>query len=1753
MRKLYAFFICCLAFVSLHAQDFSNKGKDFWVGYGYHQIMTNGNAQEMVLYFATDQVTNITINIPGTGYTQTLTSGALPQVLTSNPIPKAGLGDVRLVNESTTPENKGIHITSDRPIVAYAHIYNSNVSGASILFPTNTLGKEYYSINYENTSNTNNANCWFYVIATDTGTTTVEITPSAATLNRPAGVPFTITLQQGQVYNLMGQLTTSFNPFRGVDLTGSRIRSISTGTSGCKRIAVFSGSGRISITCNTNSSSSDNYMVQAFPKSAWGKKYLTTRTGTTTPLSLINNKFRICVTDPATVVTVNGAPIAVPLQNNFYYELAATSQPQRIEADQPICVAQYVTSQGACGNGTPGDPEVIYLSPVEQNISQVIWNATPNFNINNHYYNVIIPNGGTAISSFKLDGVAVNPALFTVHPQDPNYSYLIATVTAGQHRIESDSGFNAIAYGFGSAESYGYNAGTNIRDLYNFLTPINPLSLVPDPVACTGTPIFLSVTFPFQPTSLQWDFNGFQTPNVTISNPASINDSTYLIGTKRVWRYKLPTMYTYAPSNINPGYPITITAGTTDSEGCGNSVVRDFNLAVYDPPSVNFTWINNGCFTDSVRFNDATTYQTGTYSYKWYWDFGDGTRDSVRNPVHLYTAPGTYTVKFAMISNVGCLSDTGVRQVVISALPTASISGSTTVCQNSPSPNITFNTPNATAPYTFSYNINGGPSLTATSATSNIVNVPVATSVPGTYLYTLESITGNSCFNAQSGTATVVVLPTPNASISGNTTICQNSTSPLVSFNVTNTTTGPYTFSYNINGGAVQTVSTTGASTSATVAVPTSTPGTYTYNLLSITDGTANSCGRTFSNTSVSVQVNPLPTASISGSRNVCRNTTAPQVTFTGAGGTAPYTFTYNINGGASQTVSSAAGSSTVSLTVPTATAGTFTYNLISVQDGSSVNCSQLQSGSATFVVYELPTASFNWSSPTCEARRIDFLDASVPNSGTIVEWLWNFGDPASGADNTSALQNPSHTFMSAGNYTVTLKVKTDLSCESVILSQVVSVYARPVAGFINPEVCLDDSFAQFLDTSSVAGGSITQWLWDFGNPSSGPNNSSTLQNPQHSYSTIGTKDVILIVTSNQGCRDTVMQSFFVNGDIPVAGFSVQNPNGLCSSDTVRIVNNSTVNVGTVVKVEIYWDNLGAPGDVEIDQDPTPGKVYAHLYPNFQNPLTRTYQIRFRAFSGETCIDEQVRDITLNATPLVQFNPIPDTCLNIAPFQIVQASEIGGVPGSFVFSGPGVNAAGVFDPSSVGPGTYSILYTYTSNRGCIDSARRSIRILQPPVANFGFSLPACETKTITFTDSSSVPASAGALVTWTWDFGDGTPLVIRTNNSAFTHTYAAAGAYLVKLFVTTAGGCNSLYREKWVNVKPQPLANFSFTDTACLPNARIQFRNLSSIADGTENAFTYTWNFGDPASGLQNNGSTAKDPVHIYAGTGPYTVRLRVRSGDGCIDDTSIVVNSIHPQPDAGFSINKPSICLGDNVTFIDQSNPADGSFNQWYWSFGDQNSSTQQNPEHIYTDTGTYEVQHYIVNSFGCNSDTVSRFFTVYPFPVADAGPDKELLEGYSVLLEGTASGNDLEFVWTRDNNQTNNLYLNNNRILRPTSTAIDDILYTLTVTARGGCPISDQVWVRVLKNPRIPNTFSPNGDGINERWEIQYLKDYPNAKVQVFTRTGQKVFESRNGYLQPWNGTFNGKPLPVDTYYYIIEPESGRKPVTGYVTIIK
>ena len=113
-------------------------------------------------------------------------------------------------------------------------------------------------------------------------------------------------------------------------------------------------------------------------------------------------------------------------------------------------------------------------------------------------------------------------------------------------------------------------------------------------------------------------------------------------------------------------------------------------------------------------------------------------------------------------------------------------------------------------------------------------------------------------------------------------------------------------------------------------------------------------------------------------------------------------------------------------------------------------------------------------------------------------------------------------------------------------------------------------------------------------------------------------------------------------------------------------------------------------------------------------------------------------------------------------------------------------------------------------------------------------------------------------------------------------------------------------------------------------------------------------------------------------------------------------------------------------------------------------------------------------------------------------------------------------------------------------------DITYNLALTGIGGCTVNGSVFITVLKSPIVPNAFSPNGDGINDTWEIKYLNSYPGATVMVFDRYGEAVFSSVN-YTKNWDGTYNGKPLPLGTYYYIIDPKNGRQKMSGSVTILR
>lgn len=647
------------------AQDLSNKGKDFWIGYGNHVRMMGGNAtQTMQLYITSDVNTSGKVEIASLGISQSFS-------VTANNIVAIDIDNAAALRDHGLYDH-GIHVTAKDPVVVYSFIYQSAVSGATVCLPTNTLGREYYSVNFDQQSNeNNNSHSYFFVIAADTGTTTVEITPSVDTkIGQQANTPFLVNLKQGQIYQVMGALKPGNNGRYGYDLTGSRIRSLNNG-SGCKKIAVYCGSGKISIGCDAPNSS-DNLYQQMYPVNTWGKKYITIP-----GLVNVNNHYRIVKSDVNAVVKLNGTIIDPALfNNNFYYQFSS-SKTNVIESDKPILVAQYFTTQGCSGNKPiTGDPEMIYLNPVEQTVKNVTLTSmqpAQNTQIREHYLNVLVKNDPAAISSFKIDGYAYSN--FSAVPGDNAYAYAQIPTFQGTHNIQCDSGFNIIAYGFGDHESYGYSGGTNLKDLYQFASIKNDYAELQFPSTCTDAPFNLSMTFPYEPLRIEYKFNGLF-PDEKVDKPVA--DSSWLVNGRRLYLYKLSKKYTVSKAG---NYPLNILAWNPTPDGCEGLQEIQYELKVYEKPIAKFSWNGGRCEKDVIQFKDNSGTQERPIQ-KYFWDFNTGDTSMKKDPSYAFAAFGKYKVRMKFISDIGCLSAEDSSEIIINPNPVASFTTEGPYCNN---------------------------------------------------------------------------------------------------------------------------------------------------------------------------------------------------------------------------------------------------------------------------------------------------------------------------------------------------------------------------------------------------------------------------------------------------------------------------------------------------------------------------------------------------------------------------------------------------------------------------------------------------------------------------------------------------------------------------------------------------------------------------------------------------------------------------------------------------------------------------------------------------------------------------------------------------------------------------------------------------------------------------------------------------------------------------------------------------------------
>jgi gliding motility-associated-like protein len=360
------------------------------------------------------------------------------------------------------------------------------------------------------------------------------------------------------------------------------------------------------------------------------------------------------------------------------------------------------------------------------------------------------------------------------------------------------------------------------------------------------------------------------------------------------------------------------------------------------------------------------------------------------------------------------------------------------------------------------------------------------------------------------------------------------------------------------------------------------------------------------------------------------------------------------------------------------------------------------------------------------------------------------------------------------------------------------------------------------------------------------------------------------------------------------------------------------------------------------------------------------------------------------------------------------------------------------------------------------------------------------------------------------------------------------GSYYYRLAVAEAGNINSSLCRIVSNaiifhVNEKPITTASSNSPVC------EGTTLSLNATGGD---SYQWKGPDnyTASGSSVSVSFNVQIQNVtFAAAGTYYVTV---TANACSQKDSVVV-SIKQKPTANAG-KDTGFCEGNSIML----NASGGNTYSWQPATG-LSATNIPNPVASPADSTAYIVTA-TDNASGCiDDDTV--IINVYHKPVADAGPDKTMIEGDNTTLSANASKTFVDYYWTP------NIYIANANSLQPTVNPPHDTTYTLHVRSTVGCgEATDDVFVKVFKKVIVPNAFSPNKDGINDEWRLEAIDVYPDADVTVFNRYGQAVFSTR-GYNKPWDGTYNNNPLPVGTYYYVIDLKFGLPKLKGWVMILR
>jgi gliding motility-associated-like protein len=1157
------------------------------------------------------------------------------------------------------------------------------------------------------------------------------------------------------------------------------------------------------------------------------------------------------------------------------------------------------------------------------------------------------------------------------------------------------------------------------------------------------------------------------------------------------WMSTSPTL----PTNLAPGTTVRYyVSQVNNTTGCGSSR-SEIVLNLRPNPSATSTGGATVC-QDAASPQVVFTASGGTapYAFSYRLDGGALQNASTTGTGNTFaitfptSTPSQQNLELLSITDAyGCKKSLSLTSNIrILGKPDAVLAGSAEACAFA-NTLLSFTGSMGLPPYTFTYGIDNGAMQTLTStATSSIATLNPAQVPPGSYVYKLRKVSytvaGTTCEKDIAQDHPFNVLPSPAVSASilnqaGTTlSLCQNSPSPTVVFGISQGE-APYVLAYRYQGSLQQAPIPTGQTT-LSFPISTVSPGRHDFELVEISD--SKGCRRSYTDIRATVNVVGTPDGSINGTTQLCMFAGTAPVTFSGTGGKAPYTFTYSLNGGAPQTLSSSATASSVTLQAPSDQSGTFEYKLLGVSHEDGIACSKVLTGSAIVTINPSPVSPVVTPAAFCLGTTGAALPAVTPISGTTLRW---YGTSATGGSWTANPPAPPTVTAGLTSYYVS-QYNASTGCESQRAEIQVRIHPLPTASFSAGAVVCQAAQEPLLTFTGASGTAPYTFAYRINN---GPNLSASttagMTSATVSVSTVNATTFgyeLLGVTDANGCQQSQSgnASFRI---LATPDATMTAPAEICMAASASVTFNAIA--GKAPFTFGYTLNGGAEQNVSSINGGTSAQVAiptALAGPQVFRLTRVTYA------DGTTCSQNLARDAS------VTVHPLPSATARIA-----------GQTANSLLLCQNAPSPGLLFTGSIGTAPYTFQYRLNGN---------------------------AQSATTTTGPSYSIP--------------------ISTTDS---------GTFLYELTkVSDAKGCEqNVTATAMVRILSIPGGSIQGSVQLCEKDAEplITFKGGTGIRPYS---FTYSINGGADqriSTSAGDDMATLRAPTAI---PGTYTYRLKeVSYTDGitCVRNLAQdAVVTVHDLPRASMTSSATSIEVCQlqptpEIRFTGQGGRPPYTFryrrnNEVLLSTGNPFVEKAQTRIDGITRYELLEVRD--ANLCG-QPQTANVQVTVWPTPVVDAGPDKIILENASTTLDGSASnGTGLRFQWTPASS------LNDPTIPKPLATPPQDTRYLLTATSEKGCSDTSSMLLRVLFKPVIPNTFTPNGDGYNDRWDILHLGAYPEAIVEIYNDRGLLLMRS-TGQYRPWDGTYKGMPLPAGTYYYVIHPRSGRDRVAGYITILR